>query len=564
MDTSSAIITSCNQCGKSYQVDFSHFNRRYGKFKCKSCTNLVTCENPNFTERLLKRASDALPAADSSQAEREQPAAKVKTQGLSTQTSCNQCGKSYQVDFSHFNRRYGKFKCKSCTNLIICKNPDFTKRLLKSASDAMPAADSSQAEEEQPVAKVKTQGLSIQTKITLILMLLVVSAISVVGLAASLKSRKALLSEAEQRLRLITTQKAQEYDLIFQRMVQEVESIADFAQKVFGSGQKQVDLGLGNHILMPWTGEGYGSEELDRILSAEKLTLQKIVRMLMSIVAKNPYVTLGYIGTETNVMALDDLEAVTAVSSRKGYVNTHRPWYVKAKETGTTIWTAPYVDANTGDLVVTCATPVYDALDRLIGVVGFDVLLATIQKDILSMDIGYNSYAMLIDADGKVLVRPGMNSKDIRWDETYATEDLLHTENTDFNKIIGHVLQGEKAVESYTSAGKARYIAYASLPGVGGALAIMTNQSEVVKPATAIQTFIIIICVVGLVVAVTVGVALGGGITRPINKLTAMADSISKGQTDLEVIPQQRKDEIGVLIEAFNRLVVSLKIAISH
>jgi HAMP domain-containing protein len=479
-------------------------------------------------------------------------------------TSCDQCGKAYQVDFSRFNRRYGKFQCKSCTNWVTCENPDYISTMSNRASDEVPAPEVSQANIEQPAAKVKVQGLSIQLKITLILVLLVVGAISAVGLAASLTSRKALLNEAEQRLRLLATQKAQEYNLVFQRMVQEVEGIADFSQKIYGQSQTQVDLGLGNHLLMPWTGEGYGSEELDRTLGAEKLILQQIVRMVISIVQKNPYVTLGYLGTETNIMALDDLEAVTAIGSRKGFVNTRRPWYVKAKEEGKTIWSAPYVDANTGDLIVTCAAPVYDAWGRLIGVVGFDVLLATIQKDILTMDIGYNSYAMLIDANGKVLVRPGMDNKDIRWDKTYATEDLLHTENRDFNNIIGRMLQGQKAVESYTAAGGANYIAYAPMPGVGGAMAIVTNQDEVVKPATAIQTFIIIICIVGLVVAVAVGIFVGGGITRPINNLTAMADSISKGETDLEIIPEQRKDEIGVLIQAFNRLVISLKIAISR
>jgi HAMP domain-containing protein len=284
----------------------------------------------------------------------------------------------------------------------------------------------------------------------------------------------------------------------------------------------------------------------------------------MSVVVKNPYVTLGYLGTETNIMALDDLKAVTSIGSLKAYANTQRPWYVKAKEVGKTIWSAPYVDANTQDLVVTCATPVYDPGGRLIGVVGFDVLLATIQKDVLTMDIGYNSYAMLIDASGKVLVRPGMDSKDIRWDKTYATEDLLHTENTDFNEIVGRMLKGEKAVESYSAAGGANYIAYAPLPGVGGAMAIVANHGEVVKPAGAIQTFIIIIWVIGLLVAVAVGFVVGGGITRPINNLTAMADSISKGEIDLEIIPEHRNDEIGVLIQAFNRLVISLKMALSR
>jgi HAMP domain-containing protein len=479
-------------------------------------------------------------------------------------TSCNQCGKVYQVDLSHTTRRFGKFRCKSCTNWVTCENPVFVQDLPRRSNDAALTVNDSQAEYKKSAAKIKVQGLSLQVKITLILVLLVMGAITLVGLAASIKGRKALLTEAEQRLHLAATQKAQEYNLVFQRTVEEVESIADFAQKVYGQGQMQVDLGLGNHLLMPWNGESYGSDEFDRILGAEKLILQQIVRMLMSIVGKNPYVTLGYLGTETNIMALDDLKAVASIGSLKAYANTQRPWYVKAKESGKTIWSAPYVDANTRDLVVTCATPVYDPGARLIGVVGFDVLLATIQKDVLTMDIGYNSYAMLIDASGKVLVRPGMDSKDIRWDKTYATEDLLHTENSDFNEIVGRMLKGEKAVESYSAAGGTNYIAYAPLPGVGGAMAIVANQGEVVKPARAIQTFIIIIWVIGLLVAVAVGFVVGGGITRPINNLTALADSISKGEIDLEILPEYRNDEIGVLIQAFNRLIISLKMALSR
>ena len=478
-------------------------------------------------------------------------------------SSCNQCRKVYQVDLSRVIKKYAKFQCKSCANWIVVENPAYVESPPFQENKAAPQQADSASEEDSLSTDLKAQGLSIRTKITVIFVFLVMGALSIVGLVASTKSRAALLTQAEQHLHLAATQKAKEYNLIFQRMVEEVQSVADFSRKAYREGATKIDLGLNKHLLMPWTGKGYGSAELDKTLKGEKLILQQVVQMLMSVVDNNPYVTLGYLGTETNIMALNDLKAVDSIGSLKGYVNTKRPWYIKAKESGETIWTEPYVDANTRDLIVTCASPVYDWSGQLIGVAGFDVLLATIQKDILSMDIGYNGYAMLIDTSGKVLVRPGMDRTDTRWDKTYATEDLRHTDNPAFNAIIDHMVQGTNMLENYEAGGRKKYIAYAPLSGIGASMAMVANQSEVLKPATAIQTFIIIVWGTVLVVTLVIGLIIGSGITRPIKQLSSLADRISKGEVDLEMLPENRWDEIGVLSQAFNRLIISLQKALS-
>ena len=476
---------------------------------------------------------------------------------------CKQCHKVYQLDLSRIKKKYAKFQCKACTNWIVVENSAYAELSSFQETKAVPIENDGASKTVRLSSNLETQGLSIRTKITVIFVILVMGALSVVGLVASTKSRAALLGQAEQHLHLAATQKAKEYNLIFQRMVEEVQSVADFSRKAYRERRTKVDLRLSDHLLMPWTGKGYGSPELDKTLKEEKLILQQVVRMLMSVVDNNPYVTLGYLGTETNIMALNDLKAVDSIGSLKGYVNTKRPWYKQAKTTGGTIWTEPYVDANTRDLIVTCASPVYAWSGQLVGVVGFDVLLTTIQKDILTMDIGYNGYAMLIDINGKVLVRPGMDRTDTRWDKTYGTEDLHHTDNPVFNTIIDHMIQGSNMLETYEAGGQKKYIAYAPLSGIGASMAIVANQSEVLKPAIAIQTFIIIIWGTVLVATLVIGLVIGSGITRPIKQLSSLADRISKGEVDLEMLPENRWDEIGVLSQAFNRLIISLQKALS-
>jgi methyl-accepting chemotaxis protein len=315
---------------------------------------------------------------------------------------------------------------------------------------------------------------------------------------------------------------------------------------------------------MPWTGDGYGSAELDEVLADEKRSLQQVIRVLQSLVAKDPYTVLGYLGTETNMMALDDKGAVEAIGQREGFMNTKRSWYIDAKEKGKTIWTATYVDANTQDLIITCATPAYGSGEKMVGVVGYDVLLSTIEKDILSLDIGYKGYAMLVDRDGKVLVRPGMDRSDIRWDATYQTENLTETPSPSFNAIAKRIIVGESGVERYETGGEGKYIAYAPLFGIGASLAIVINVDDVIGPAFAIQNYIAGVFIVVLIISILIGLLIGNNITKPIKELTLQANQISSGLRDLETLEENRKDEIGILTQAFNRLVTSLQMAISR
>jgi two-component system sensor histidine kinase/response regulator len=498
-------------------VDLSDVETRFGRFTCPQCNASTTIENPNYPTASL---SGEPPAADLGPDVME----------------------SGEPDLDA---------------LLEGENPDDLE-----ASAEAEATLSAEMEAELPEQEERPRkGMSIRSKITLVIVLLVLSALTAVGVIATTESRSALSDQAENHLVLATQQKAAEYSLIFQRINQEVEAIANYAKEIYETAPSD-DLGLGHYLLMPWNGSTYGGPETNAALGAETLMLQHVVQMVKSVTANNPYATTGYMGTETNILATDDPAVVKNISETEGYVNTKRPWYVKATTEGKTVWTEPYVDANTKDLTMTCATPVRNRSGKVLGVVAYDVLLSTIQKDILTLEIGYNSYAMLVEGSGKVLVRPGIDAQDTRWDETYESEDLTGTDNAAFKGIVANMMAGKSGVESFASYGEGLYAAYAPLDVIGASLAIIASQPAVVLPAKEMQTYIILMWAVVLVITIFIGILIGNGITQPIKQLTRMADQVSQGKVDLDVLPENRTDEIGSLTRSFNRLVISLKMAL--
>ena len=165
---------------------------------------------------------------------------------------------------------------------------------------------------------------------------------------------------------------------------------------------------------------------------------------------------------------------------------------------------------------------------------------------------------------GSVLVRPGMKSGDARWDTTYKTENLLKTDNQGFNKIVAKMIKYRSGIDTYDAGDEIKYTAFAPLKAIGASMGIVASRDEVVKPAIAIRNFIIGVFVVVLLLSILIGFVIGNNITKPINELTMMADLISQGKRDLDVLNEDRKDEIGVLTKSFNRLVISLKMAMSR
>ena len=119
------------------------------------------------------------------------------------------------------------------------------------------------------------------------------------------------------------------------------------------------------------------------------------------------------------------------------------------------------------------------------------------------------------------------------------------------------VLQAKKELEEAEQA---------FLKTIGAIIAHETKEledrkAEVNNSITTAQNTIFIVSGIILIVAIVIGLFIARSISVPIQKLTKSIDDISMGILDVEIRGKDRNDEIGKLAQAFERTIVSLKLA---
>ena len=219
-----------------------------------------------------------------------------------------------------------------------------------------------------------------------------------------------------------------------------------------------------------------------------------------------------------------------------------RPWYKGAQNSSTPTLTEPYVDAATGQTIISLAMASTKA-GQGVGVVGGDLSLQTLIDTLSARDFDGMGYAFLVSADGKILVHP---------DKALVMKSLgeAYPQNTprisrDFSEIV---VDGKTRIVTFTPV--------KGLPSVNWYIGLSVDKEKAFSMLSEFRTS----AVIATVLAVAIIIALLGMLIRlliqPLHVMTrAMAD-IADGEGDLtKRLVIQNNDEFGNLGTAFNRFV---------
>ncbi|CAM9793855.1 unnamed protein product [Ectocarpus sp. 4 AP-2014] len=239
-----------------------------------------------------------------------------------------------------------------------------------------------------------------------------------------------------------------------------------------------------------------------------------------------------------------------------------RPWYQDAVETGNTgvIFTNPFVDADSEELTMSAAAPVFNSADAVLGVVGLDVDTGHIESSIKGFtvidDDGY-AYLLAPGGDGQVAVHRDLldyGGANYILDLEFGDDaDENGEEESQFLDLVTEISTACSGSAEYSRVGSTWILAWkhetvsgagASTAsdncGNGGFIAVVTVSesvlleafyetksqiSRVVLFASLIMALVlvVIVCIMGVTAR-----SFARGIVNPINQLVDVVNSLNR------------------------------------
>ncbi|OGR10660.1 MAG: hypothetical protein A2097_01665 [Desulfobacula sp. GWF2_41_7] len=152
----------------------------------------------------------------------------------------------------------------------------------------------------------------------------------------------------------------------------------------------------------------------------------------------------------------------------KGYDPGNRPWYKKAVADNKITFTAPYVDLTTNKLVIAIVKPLV-VNHEFQGVISADIILDTLEQNVMNVKIGTSGYTFIIDSLGTVLVHPDQ--------ELLMTAKIQET-NQSLSGILEYFKTSGSGSYYYTYLGVKKILSFQRLPETGWFLCTTVEKEE--------------------------------------------------------------------------------------
>ncbi|MFT9485942.1 MAG: methyl-accepting chemotaxis protein [Tepidibacillus sp.] len=227
----------------------------------------------------------------------------------------------------------------------------------------------------------------------------------------------------------------------------------------------------------------------------------------------------------------------------EGYDPTTREWYQDAlKEKDKVIWTKPYQDSVTGDMIVTVAKAVKEN-GQVIGAIGTDINLKDLSSKIAEITIGKTGYVSIFGDDGTIIAHPD--------------KKLLATDGTK-QSFWEEVSLNSSGFSNYNYNGKKKFLAFSTNEKTGWKVLGTLEEDELLQDTRVIKNFTILLIGISTVVSILLAYLIARWISNPLNQLKAAFSQAASG--DLLISANiKSKDEFGEVGHHFNQMLANIR-----
>ncbi len=218
----------------------------------------------------------------------------------------------------------------------------------------------------------------------------------------------------------------------------------------------------------------------------------------------------------------------------------HNIWYFTTVKRGRPSWIDPYKSLYSDLWLVSYTIPIYKS-GTLIGVVGMDMPIETMVKQVSSIRVYQTGFASLVDADGHILYHPELEpGTQVDFSDYSISEEMLKRGDSG-DTLLRYTRNGEERLLSFCT-----LVNDMKLFVVAPVGEINAVWSRVARNDTIVTLFIILVFVI-------LSLLIMSYITRPLRQLTDASRRLADADYNVE-LDYKGKNEIGSLTEAFNRM----------
>lgn len=226
-----------------------------------------------------------------------------------------------------------------------------------------------------------------------------------------------------------------------------------------------------------------------------------------------------------------------------------RPWYQLARRSRAAIFTTPYADSETNRLLVTASTRLGHN-----GVLAADIQLKAISDALNSVDFNQTGYAFLVNEAGTIITHPNADVRGNTLNLLYS-DGVPKLDNTIQDNVIDKktVLTSFYPLKNFKGSRQNWYIG------------VVVDKEKVLAPARRLIVNTAIAAIVTVIVSsVLFYLFMLSSLINPVNRLVECAEEISRGRFTSEIEGIHRKDEIGDLAQAVQRMQKALGMAMNR
>ena len=231
----------------------------------------------------------------------------------------------------------------------------------------------------------------------------------------------------------------------------------------------------------------------------------------------------------------------------KEYDARQRTWYKNAmNKKGQVVWTDPYKDVNTSQMMITVAKTV-EKDGNVVGVAAIDVSLKNLSKDIVSIKVGNTGYVYITNKEGKIIVHPDFNQVGKDSELKKSNWDYISSNKTNYFK---NTYNGIEKLYAYTTNEKN------SWKIVGTA-----KNSEFISDTSGIRKFIFCLVIIGIIISIVVAIFIGNSAYKILEKLKVIVAKVGEGNFTYSM-PEKflnRNDEFGRISNYVQDMNINIK-----